>query len=114
MGKTKRSRRKRIHRAVGIPLCGSQKTQGDRRLEWLNNLGDKTMAFEPRPNTGILFKNTRKTKDNQPDYTGKWTDSEGNELQLAAWIKEGQKGKFMTLSASEPRERQEDEPRKAG
>jgi hypothetical protein len=61
------------------------------------------MAYEAKPNTGSLFKNDRKEVDRQPDYTGTWKDSDGKEWQLAAWIKEGKKGKYMSLSASEKR-----------
>jgi hypothetical protein len=48
-------------------------------------------------NTGVLFKNDRKSKDTHPDYTGSYTDGDGNEYFLDAWIKDGQKGKFMRL-----------------
>jgi len=48
-------------------------------------------------NRGVLFKNNRKERDNQPDYTGK-IDVGGTEYELAAWIKEGKAGKFMSLS----------------
>jgi hypothetical protein len=48
-------------------------------------------------NKGVLFKNDRKTTDNHPDYTGK-IDVNGVEFWLSAWIKEGQRGKFMSLS----------------
>lgn len=50
-------------------------------------------------NRGVLFKNGRKQQDKHPDYTGK-IDVEGKEYKLAAWIKEGSKGKFMSLSVS--------------
>lgn len=61
------------------------------------------MAFELKPNSGSLFKNDRKTSDKHPDYTGTWKDADGKEWQLAAWVKEGSKGKFFSLSASEKR-----------
>ena len=48
-------------------------------------------------NSGVLFKNERKTKDTHPDYAGSYTDGDGNEYFLDAWIKEGKKGKFMSL-----------------
>lgn len=62
------------------------------------------MAYEQKPNSGSLFKNDKKTSDKHPDYTGKWKDANGKEWQLAAWVKEGNKGKFFSLSASEPRQ----------
>ncbi|MBS4051910.1 MAG: hypothetical protein KGZ69_11985 [Methylomonas sp.] len=58
------------------------------------------MAYEPKPNSGALFKN-EKTKPTQPDYTGNWTDAAGKEWRLAAWLKDGNVGKFLSISASE-------------
>lgn len=46
---------------------------------------------------GVLFKNDKKTKDNQPDYTGE-ANVDGVEYRMAAWIKQGQKGKFMSIA----------------
>jgi hypothetical protein len=57
---------------------------------------------EQRPNSGILFKNTKKAEgghDNWPDYRGS-IQVAGVDYLLSAWIKEGQKGKFMTLSVT--------------
>ena len=52
-------------------------------------------------NSGSLFKNDRKQAENQPDYTGSWTDANGVEHWLSAWIKTGASGKtFMSLSAT--------------
>lgn len=50
-------------------------------------------------NRGVLFKNERKQQDKHPDYTGK-INVGGTEYKLAAWIREGNKGKFMSLSVS--------------
>lgn len=51
---------------------------------------------------GVLFKNTRKTQPNQPDYTGT-CEIEGDEFRLSAWIKDGKQGKFMSI-AFKPKE----------
>ena len=56
---------------------------------------------------GVLFKNDRKTSDNHPDYQGT-IDVDGTEFWLSAWIKEGKKGKFMSLSIKP----KEDKPQK--
>lgn len=57
------------------------------------------MSNYDNTNRGALFKNDRKEKEKQPDYTGK-INVEGKEYKLAAWIREGNKGKFMSLSVS--------------
>jgi uncharacterized protein (DUF736 family) len=64
------------------------------------------MAYTPQPNTGVLFKNNKKTTDKQPDYTGNMLVGT-TEMQLAAWIKEGKNGKFMSLKMSEPNSKTE-------
>jgi hypothetical protein len=61
------------------------------------------MIYEAKPNSGSLFKNEKKS-DKQPDYTGTFKDSTGKEWRLAAWVKEGAKGKFFSLLASEKQE----------
>ena len=52
-----------------------------------------------RTNTGILFKNDSEN-EKAPKYTGK-INVDGKEYQLAAWIREGKKGKFMSLKVEE-------------
>ena len=52
---------------------------------------------------GVLFKNDRKERDDQPDYTG-FINVNKTEYRLAAWIKTSQKdgySKFMSLQVSE-------------
>jgi hypothetical protein len=54
---------------------------------------------------GVLFKNDRKESDNHPDYKGS-INVGGQEFWLSAWIKDGAKGKFMSLSVK-PKEDQQ-------
>ena len=52
---------------------------------------------------GSLFKNDNKTPDNnQPEYSGSITLPDGTQQQIAAWVKEGAKGKFFSLKLSDP------------
>lgn len=46
---------------------------------------------------GALFKNDRKEQPNHPDYKGS-LNVNGVDYWVSAWIKEGAKGKFMSLS----------------
>lgn len=46
---------------------------------------------------GVLFKNDRKENDRHPDYKGS-CEIDGVKHWISAWIKESQKGKFMSLS----------------
>lgn len=55
------------------------------------------MSNYDNTNSGVLFKNDRKETDKHPDYQGS-INVEGREMWLSAWIKQGQKGKFMSLS----------------
>lgn len=48
-----------------------------------------TQAPEPMKYSGpevVLFKNDRKERDTQPDYTGTWTTEEGAEFFASAWL----------------------------
>lgn len=49
-------------------------------------------------NTGVMFKNDRKTEDKHPDYTGSYYDAEGGEYFCDAWIKKSAKNGNTFLS----------------
>lgn len=55
-------------------------------------------------NRGTLGKNRRREKDTHPEYTGQ-IDINGVGYWLSAWVKEGQGGKFFSLSVK-PKEPQ--------
>ena len=59
------------------------------------------MSYEPKDNSGTLFKNDYKKSENQPDYKGKCVVG-GQEWEIGGWIKDGQKGKFIAFKFSPP------------
>jgi hypothetical protein len=61
------------------------------------------MAYD-NTNRGTLGKNHRREKDAHPEYTGQ-IDIDGVGYWLSAWVKEGQGGKFFSLSVK-PKEQQ--------
>lgn len=64
------------------------------------------MSYQQRDMSGQLFKNDKGDNPKRPDYRGSITIG-GVEYELAAWIKEGQRGKFMSLNAKVKEARQE-------
>ena len=61
------------------------------------------MAYTPKEGSGSLFKNTRKTSETHPDYTGSIMLN-GKEHWLSAWVKEGKSGKFFSVSVGKVKE----------
>jgi len=55
------------------------------------------MAYIPKEGSGSLFKNDRKTTETHPDFTGSIMVN-NREHYLSAWVKEGTKGKFFSVS----------------
>lgn len=60
--------------------------------------------FQQRDNSGVLFKNDKGDNQARPDYRGEIM-VDGTLYELSAWIKEGQKGRFMSLSVKPKEER---------
>jgi uncharacterized protein (DUF736 family) len=61
-------------------------------------------GYQQKDGTGSLFKNDKGDNPKRPDYRGSIT-VDGRQWELSAWIKEGQKGKYMSIKAQPPRER---------
>ena len=58
--------------------------------------------METKVNSGEIFKNDKKTAENQPDYRGK-INVDGKEWEISLWVKEGQKaGKYFSAAIKEP------------
>jgi uncharacterized protein (DUF736 family) len=58
--------------------------------------------MEQKINSGAIFKNDKKTADNQPDYRGK-INVEGKELEISLWVRTAQSGvKYMSAAIKEP------------
>ena len=53
-------------------------------------------------NKGVIFKNSKKTNEKQPDYQGT-VNVNGKEMQISLWFKESQKGtKYFSAAFQEP------------
>lgn len=58
------------------------------------------MAYTPKLGSGSANRNTRKTKDTQPDWRGDFVGLDGIRYNLAMWEKEGRMGKFLSVAIS--------------
>lgn len=63
------------------------------------------MAWEHKEGSGSLFKNDKKGNDKAPDYRGDLMVG-GVLMEIAAWLKEGKNGKFLSLAVKPKQERQ--------
>lgn len=68
------------------------------------------MAYELREGQGTLFKNDKREKDSQPNARGEAL-IDGVLYEVAAWTKEGRKGKFQFLSFKRKDQRREPDDR---
>lgn len=55
------------------------------------------MAYEQKEGSGAIFKNDKKGNEKAPDYKGS-VFINGVETEIALWLREGQKGKFFSVS----------------
>lgn len=69
--------------------------------------------FEHRNGSGTLFINEYKESANHPDYKGEMKTPDGKTYEIAGWVKQGQKGDFISLSIQEPYVKEGDEPSSA-
>jgi len=67
------------------------------------------MAFEQKDMSGTLFINDRKDKDTHPDRTGTAL-IDGVEYWVSGWIKQGQRGQFLSLAFKRKEQRHEPAP----
>ena len=58
--------------------------------------------FEHRNGSGTLFPNDYKEATNHPDYKGELKTPEGKVYEVAGWVKQGQRGDFISLNIQEP------------
>ena len=59
--------------------------------------------YEHKAGNGSLFKNKYKEKENQPDYRGSGKTEDGQDIEIAGWIKQTNNGEQMlSLSFSKP------------
>ena len=58
--------------------------------------------MEQKNNSGAIFKNDKKTADNQPDYRGKMV-VDNKEWEISLWLRESAKGvKYFSAAIKEP------------
>jgi len=65
--------------------------------------------YEHKELTGNLFKNDKRETDAHPHYRGE-VKVEGTVYRLSAWLKDGKRGKFMSLALTAP----DEAPKEAG
>jgi hypothetical protein len=56
------------------------------------------MGFQHKDGTGALFRSDQKGNERAPRYRGELMIN-GTAYELAAWVKEGSRGTFLSLSA---------------
>jgi uncharacterized protein (DUF736 family) len=60
-------------------------------------------GYEMKDMSGTIFRETEKSKETSPDFTGK-AMVRGETLRVAGWLKQSKGGKtYISLALSEPR-----------
>jgi len=54
------------------------------------------MPYEPREGSGVLFPEKDKKNEKAPDFKGNILIG-GNQIRIAGWKKQGQRGAFISL-----------------
>lgn len=69
------------------------------------------MAYEQKPGDIVIFRNAKAT-GNQPPYRGTLKGLNGEEFEIALWVKEGKNGKFFAgkVKLEEDRPQQQNTP----
>ena len=58
--------------------------------------------MEQKNNTGAIFKNDKKTAENQPEYRGNMT-VDGQKWEISLWVRESAAGvKYFSAAIKEP------------
>jgi uncharacterized protein (DUF736 family) len=60
------------------------------------------MAYELKNGSGTIFKNDKKGNEKAPEYRGEIKTPSGETFEISLWVKDGQKGKFFSVSVKEP------------
>lgn len=68
------------------------------------------MAYQRKPGEFSMNKNDKGDNPKRPDYRGEGLDLNGNPVEIAAWIKEGPKGKWMACTMKPHRDAAQSAP----
>lgn len=66
--------------------------------------------MELKDNSGVIFRNEKKTSENHPDYRGE-INVNGHYLEISLWVKTSKDGKkYFSAALSEPYRKPEPKP----
>ena len=70
------------------------------------------MSYQPKDNSGSLFKNENKTNERGPDYSGTCM-IDGVEYFMDSWLKTAETGRKWMSFAFKPKQKQQASPKAA-